>query len=63
MYAEIDKILANKSDINPYALTNHAEFFAVVCEYFFENPEKFQDKHPQLYGLMNEIFRKERADV
>lgn len=60
MYAEIDKILANKSDINPYALTNHAEFFAVVCEYFFENPEKFQEKHPQLFELMNQIFRKEK---
>lgn len=59
MYAEIEKIVSNRSDINPYALTNHAEFFAVVCEYFFENPEKFQEKHPQLYELMNEIFRKQ----
>ncbi|WP_018342035.1 zinc-dependent peptidase [Cytophaga aurantiaca] len=59
MYAEIERIAENRSDINPYALTNHAEFFAVVCEYFFENPEKFQEKHPQLYALMNQIFRKE----
>lgn len=59
MYAEIEKIAANRSDINPYALTNHAEFFAVVCEYFFENPEKFQEKHPQLYVLMNQIFKRE----
>lgn len=58
MYAEIEKIVANRSDINPYALTNHAEFFAVVCEYFFENPEKFKEKHEQLYELMNQIFRK-----
>jgi Mlc titration factor MtfA (ptsG expression regulator) len=58
MYAEIERIVANHSDINPYALTNHAEFFAVVCEYFFENPEKFQEKHPQLYELMNQIFKK-----
>jgi Mlc titration factor MtfA (ptsG expression regulator) len=61
MYAEIEKIVENRSDINPYALTNHAEFFAVVCEYFFENPEKFEEKHPQLYELMNEIFRKSEA--
>lgn len=59
MYTEIEKIASNRSDINPYALTNHAEFFAVVCEYFFENPEKFREKHGQLYALMNEIFRKE----
>lgn len=59
MYAEIEKILSNNSDINPYALTNHAEFFAVVCEYFFENPEKFEEKHKQLFDLMNKIFKRE----
>jgi Mlc titration factor MtfA (ptsG expression regulator) len=59
MYAEIDKIVSNKSDINPYALTNHAEFFAVVCEYFFENPEKFKEKHRELFDLMHQIFKKE----
>jgi Mlc titration factor MtfA (ptsG expression regulator) len=59
MYAEIERIVENHSDINPYALTNHAEFFAVVCEYFFENPEKFKEKHAQLYELMNQIFKKE----
>ena len=61
MYAEIEKIIAHHSDINPYALTNHAEFFAVVCEYFFENPEKFKEKHEQLYTLMNQIFKKEES--
>ncbi len=59
MYAEIEKIVAHKSDINPYALTNHAEFFAVVCEYFFENPDKFKEKHKELYELMNQIFKRE----
>jgi Uncharacterized protein conserved in bacteria len=59
MYAEIDRIAKNRSDMNPYALTNEAEFFAVACEYFFENPDKFKEKHGQLYELMNQIFRKE----
>lgn len=63
MYAEIEKIGTNRSDINPYALTNHAEFFAVVCEYFFENPDKFQEKHPQLYELMNQIFKREEVEM
>jgi len=58
MYAEIEKIGTKGSDLNPYALTNHAEFFAVVCEYFFENPDKFKEKHEQLYVLMNQIFKK-----
>lgn len=59
MYAEIENIVTNQSDINPYALTNHAEFFAVVCEYFFENPEQFEKKHKELFDLMNKIFKKE----
>jgi len=58
MYAEIEKIQSDQSDINTYALTNHAEFFAVVCEYFFNNPVVFKEKHPQLYSIMEAIFLK-----
>lgn len=58
MYAEIEKIISNQSDINAYALTNHAEFFAVVCEYFFENPEKFEEKHKDLFDIMKKIFKR-----
>lgn len=35
MQREIKAIRAGKSEINPYAATNEAEFFAVVTEYFF----------------------------
>eukprot|EP01037_Dinobryon_pediforme_P009402 gene9402-9482_t len=56
MHVEMHKISEGKSDINPYALTNEAEFFAVVAEYFFEKPEQFQIKHPELYQLLSEIF-------
>ncbi|MFC7669709.1 zinc-dependent peptidase [Hymenobacter humi] len=49
MKREIEAIEAGKSDINPYAATNEAEFFAVVTEYFFEKPEKLQENHPELY--------------
>jgi len=53
---ETERIEAGNSDINPYALTNNAEFLAVVSEYFFENPEKFQRKHAELYHLLSVIF-------
>lgn len=53
---EMDKIRQNDSDINPYALTNEAEFLAVASEYFFDAPEKFERKHPELYGYMEKIF-------
>jgi len=56
IHGEIKKIEAGKSDINPYAITNEAEFFAVVSEYFFEKPEKFRQKHPELYEMLCIIF-------
>ena len=57
MQREIAAIEAGKSDINPYAATNEAEFFAVVTEYFFEKPEKLQENHPELYELLSRVFR------
>lgn len=56
MHQEIRKIEDNRSDINPYATTNEAEFFAVVSEYFFENPERLKDRHPELYANLSRIF-------
>jgi Mlc titration factor MtfA (ptsG expression regulator) len=50
------KIESNKSDINPYAITNEAEFFAVITEYFFEKPELLKEKHPELYKQLSNIF-------
>lgn len=56
IHQEIQKIEAGKSDINPYATTNEAEFFAVASEYFFGEPEKLKEKHPKLYEMLNKIF-------
>lgn len=56
---EMQKIREDASDINPYALTNEAEFLAVASEYFFDAPEKFERKHPELYAYMEKIFHQE----
>lgn len=53
---EMEKIRKGHSDIRPYALTNAAEFLAVVSEYFFDNPEKMKAHHPELYADMVQIF-------
>jgi Mlc titration factor MtfA (ptsG expression regulator) len=58
MHKNIKEIMKNKSDINPYGATNEAEFFAVVSEYFFEKPELLKSKHPELYGMLKDIFNK-----
>jgi len=54
--AEMHRIEKGKSDINPYAITNNAEFLAVASEYFFDNPEKFKKRHPKLYQYLSTIF-------
>lgn len=54
---EMDKIEDGKSGINPYALTNEAEFLAVASEYFFDKPQKLEKEHPELYKKLAEIFR------
>jgi MtfA peptidase len=56
MHREIQMILENRSDIDPYGATNEAEFFAVVSEYFFERPDLLKQKHPELYELLVKIF-------
>ena len=56
---EIDAIYKNKSDINPYGATNKQEFFAVASEYFFERPKLLAQKHPELYKVLEQIFKQD----
>jgi len=56
---EIGEILEGDSDINIYGATNTSEFFAVASEYFFERPDLFRQKHPELYQMMVKAFRQE----
>jgi Mlc titration factor MtfA (ptsG expression regulator) len=63
IHQEIHKIEDGKSDINPYAITNEAEFFAVAAEYFFQKPDELKHKHPELYAMLSTIFMQNRAGV
>ncbi len=53
---KMKKIAKGKSDIDAYALTSNAEFFAVVSEYFFERPDLLEQKHPKLFQYLQEMF-------
>jgi len=44
------------TDINYYGATNPQEFFAVVSEYFFEQPEKLKENHPELFAMLDKMF-------
>lgn len=57
MHQEIKNIRDGASDINPYAGTNEAEFFAVLSEYFFQKPELLEEHHPELYKILNAIYQ------
>jgi MtfA peptidase len=59
MHQEMHRIQSGKSDINPYAATNEAEFFAVAAEYFFEKPQQLEAKHPEIYGMLKLIFEQD----
>lgn len=45
--------------INDYAFTNEAEYFAVLSEYFFEAPDLLEKKNPQLYRMLQSIYRQD----
>ena len=60
IHKNMEEIFKGRSDINPYGSKDKTEFFAVVSEYFFENPEKFKAKHPELYEMLENMFRTKR---
>ena len=59
MHRTIEEIRAGKeTDINPYGATSEAEFLAVVSEYYFQRPAFMQEKHPELWSLLHQIYEK-----
>ncbi len=40
-----------------YGATNHAEFFAVCSEAFFEQPQQLRFEWPEMYGLLGRFYR------
>jgi len=53
---KMEEMRRGDSDIDPYGLTNEAEFFAVATEYFFERPGVMERKHPELYAMLSRVF-------
>lgn len=45
--------------INSYAATNPAEFFAVLCEYFFTSPYTLKKHCPIVYQQLKSYFRQD----
>lgn len=62
MHEEMEVINKNKSDIRKYGGSNEAEFLAVASEYFFERPDLFKRKHPELYEMLEKCFQQNPAE-
>lgn len=57
METTIQQMKTSGSDIDQYGATNTAEFFAVISEYFFEQPDLLQANHPDLFAMLERIYR------
>ncbi|MEK9630074.1 MAG: M90 family metallopeptidase [Nitrospinota bacterium] len=44
-----------------YAATDEAEFFAVVTEHFFCQPDDMKHHHPDLYQVLKDFYRQDPA--
>lgn len=51
------RVESHHAHINAYATTNPAEFFAVMCEYFFTAPEILEDRYPDVYQQLKTYFK------
>lgn len=48
--------------LNYYGATNPAEFFAVVTEHFFEQPQAMAERHPTLFAELRDYYRVNPAE-
>lgn len=58
---ETRRIRIGRSMLRRYAATNHAEFFAVAVENFFERGDAMRSRHPDLYAALTALFRLDPA--
>ncbi|HSC86412.1 MAG TPA: M90 family metallopeptidase [Polyangiaceae bacterium] len=49
------------SFLDQYGATNEAEFFAVATEFFFDEPQEMQQRHPDLYEVLGQFYRLDPA--
>jgi Mlc titration factor MtfA (ptsG expression regulator) len=56
LQSTMQNIRQGESDIDIYGATSPVECFAVVSEYFFEQPGLFRSHHPQLNEMLQRIF-------
>jgi hypothetical protein len=66
MTREFERLKAESESSTPkvldsYGATNHAEFFAVATEAFFEKSREMYTRHPELYAVLSEYYGQDPA--
>lgn len=56
IHTKMKAIQNGNSSIRTYASTSNAEFLAVISEFFFENPDKLEREHPDLYRMLDHFY-------
>jgi len=56
MHQSMQEIIINPKDTNPYATSKPSEFFAIMTEYFFQQPQKLEENYPDVYHFFKIIF-------
>ncbi len=56
IHTKMNAIHVGNSSIRDYGSTSHAEFLAVVSEFFFESPDKMKAEHPELYQKLDQFY-------
>jgi Mlc titration factor MtfA (ptsG expression regulator) len=51
----------NPKVLDAYGATDHAEFFAVATEAFFEKPRELCTRHPELYSVLSDYYGQDPA--
>ena len=54
--------LVNAGYLREYAFENQFEFLAVLVEHFFETPDKFEQKLPELFFKIKKLLNYSKAD-
>lgn len=57
MHKTMEQMRTVGSEINPYGAKNTTEFFAVISEYFFEQPLSLKANHLELYEMLSLIYK------
>jgi len=57
MDTTISQMKTYGSDIDPYGSVSPVEFYAVISEYYFEQPDLLKANHPDLYEMLVKIYK------